>query len=116
MRIRVRVRDDGTVANGTSIDNLAVSTLKEFVDYARKNPGKVTYATMGIGSPMHLAMEYIAKKDGINWVHVPYPGTAPALTALLGGHVTADSGSGGSGTAELGRADECPHLARVREP
>jgi len=39
-------------------------------------------------------MEYIAKKDGINWIHVPYPGTAPALTALLGGHVLADSGSG----------------------
>jgi tripartite-type tricarboxylate transporter receptor subunit TctC len=69
-------------------------TLRELVDYARNNPGKVTYSTMGIGSPMHLAMEYIAKKDGVNWIHVPYPGTAPALTALLGGHVTADSGSG----------------------
>ncbi len=69
-------------------------TLKELVDYARNNPGKVTYSSMGVGSPMHLAMEYIAKKDGINWIHVPYPGTAPALTALLGGHVGANSGSG----------------------
>jgi tripartite-type tricarboxylate transporter receptor subunit TctC len=69
-------------------------TLKEFVDYVKKNPGKVTYSTMGIGSPMHLAMEYIAKQDGVNWIHVPYPGTAPAFTALLGGHVIANSGSG----------------------
>jgi len=68
-------------------------TLKEFVEYAKKNPGKVTYSSMGIGSPMHLAMEYIARKEGIQWTHVPYPGSGPAFHALLGGHVTAQSGS-----------------------
>lgn len=68
-------------------------TLKEFVEYAKKNPGKVTYSSMGIGSPMHLAMEYIAKQEGIQWTHVPFPGSGPAFTAFLGGHVTAQSGS-----------------------
>lgn len=68
-------------------------TLKEFVEYAKMNPGKVTYSSMGIGSPMHLAMEFIAKQEGIQWTHVPYPGSGPAFTALLGGHVTAQSGS-----------------------
>jgi tripartite-type tricarboxylate transporter receptor subunit TctC len=68
-------------------------TLKELVEYAKKNPGKVTYSSTGVGSPMHLAMEYIAKQEGIQWTHVPYPGSTPALTALLGGHVTVQSGS-----------------------
>ena len=67
--------------------------MKDLVDFARKNPKKVTYGTSGIGTPMHLAMEVIAKKERIEWKHVPYPGEAPALTALLGGHVTAESDS-----------------------
>ena len=66
-------------------------TFKEFMDYAKKNPGKVKYSTAGVGSGMHVAMEVIAHKDGINWVHVPFKGTAPSRTALLGGHVDACS-------------------------
>ncbi len=68
-------------------------TLKDLVEYARKNPGKVTYSTTGVGSPMHMGMEYIAKQEGIKWTHVPYPGTMPAFMALLGGHVTAQAGA-----------------------
>lgn len=68
-------------------------SVRELVDYARKNPKKVTYSTLGIGSPMHLSMEYIAKQEGISWTHVPYPGSMPAVTALLGGHVIATSSS-----------------------
>ena len=68
-------------------------TVKDLVDFAKKNPGKVTYSTTGVGSPMHMAMEYIAKQDGIKWTHVPYPGTMPAFMALLGGHVTAQAGA-----------------------
>lgn len=68
-------------------------SLKDLVDYAKKNAGKVTYSSTGVGSPMHLAMEYVGKQEGIQWTHVPYPGSTPALTALLGGHVTAQSGS-----------------------
>ena len=68
-------------------------TLKDLIDFAKKNPGKVTYSTLGVGSPMHLSMEYIAKQEGITWTHVPYPGSMPSVTALLGGHVTATSAS-----------------------
>jgi tripartite-type tricarboxylate transporter receptor subunit TctC len=68
-------------------------TLKDLIEYARKNPGKVNYATSGAGSPMHIAMEYVADKEGIQWTHVPYAGGAPGLAAVLGGHVTAMSDS-----------------------
>jgi tripartite-type tricarboxylate transporter receptor subunit TctC len=66
-------------------------TFKDLVEYARKNPGKVTYSTLGVGSPMHLIMEVIAMKEKIKLVHVPYKGTAPAETACMGGHVDAVS-------------------------
>jgi len=67
-------------------------TLKEFVDYAKKNPGAVTYGTSGVGSPQHLPMEYIARQEKIQWTHVPYKGSSEAFMALLGGHITAQSG------------------------
>ncbi len=68
-------------------------TFKDLIEFARKNPGKVTYATSGAGSPMHMAMEFVAMKEGIKWTHVPQTGGAPGLTAVLGGHVTAMSDS-----------------------
>ncbi len=71
-------------------------TFKELVEYAKKNPGKITYSTTGVGSPMHLAMEFVAKQEGITWTHVPYPGAMPAFTALLGGHVQVNAGAGES--------------------
>lgn len=64
-------------------------TWQEIIDYARKNPSKVKYSTMGAGTPPHVAMELAAEKHGIKWIHVPYKGTMPALTAVLGGHVDA---------------------------
>ncbi|MCG6535791.1 MAG: tripartite tricarboxylate transporter substrate binding protein [Syntrophales bacterium LBB04] len=67
------------------------NSFKEFLEYAKKNPGKVKYSSAGVGTGMHTAMEYVAHQDGIKWVHVPYKGTAPARTALLGGHVDACS-------------------------
>ena len=66
-------------------------TFKDFVEYARENPGKLTYSTMGTGSPLHVIMEVIAMKENVKWVHVPFKGTAPAETAALGGHVDAVS-------------------------
>jgi tripartite-type tricarboxylate transporter receptor subunit TctC len=71
-------------------------TFKELVDYAKKNPGKIRYSTTGVGSPHHMAMEYVAKQEGIKWIHIPYPGSMPALTALLGGHVEVEVGAGES--------------------
>jgi len=66
-------------------------TFREFVDYAKKNPKKIKYSTSGVGTGMHLAMEYVANKEGIQWIHVPYKSAAAARTALMGGHVDACS-------------------------
>lgn len=66
-------------------------TFEDFIDYAKKNPGKINYATSGLGSGQHLAMEYLARKEKIQWNHVPFTGGAQAVTALLGGHVQAVS-------------------------
>ena len=68
-------------------------SFKDLIEFARKNPGKVNYATSGAGSPMHMAMEFVADREGIKWTHVPYAGGAPGLAAVLGGHVTAMSDS-----------------------
>ena len=67
-------------------------TLREFVDYAKKNPGTVNYGTSGVGSPQHLPMEYIARQEKIQWTHVPFKGSGEAFLGLLGGHITAQSG------------------------
>jgi tripartite-type tricarboxylate transporter receptor subunit TctC len=77
-------------------------TLKELVEYARQNPGKVNYTTSGVGSPMHMIMEFIGRQEKIQWTHVPYPGGGPALSAVLGGHVTAMSDSDGFPSAKEG--------------
>jgi tripartite-type tricarboxylate transporter receptor subunit TctC len=77
---------DGLVVRGDS----PWKTFGEFIKYAKENPGKITYSVSGIGSNMHLAMEYIAKQEGIQWTAMPYPGGAPEYP-LLGGHVTACS-------------------------
>jgi tripartite-type tricarboxylate transporter receptor subunit TctC len=62
-------------------------TLEELLDYAQKNPNKIKYATSGLGSGQHLVMEYLAKKMNIKWDHIPFPGGAQAVAAILGGHV-----------------------------
>lgn len=61
--------------------------VKDLVDYAKKNPGKIIYSTTGVGSPQHLSMEFIAKQAGVTWTHLPFPGSQPAVMALLGDHV-----------------------------
>ncbi|HEX2965006.1 MAG TPA: tripartite tricarboxylate transporter substrate binding protein [Syntrophorhabdaceae bacterium] len=67
-------------------------TFKELVAYAKQNPGKVNYAITSAGVPMDIAMQYVAKQEGIRWTAVPTPGSDPN-TMLLGGHVTCYSGS-----------------------
>ena len=62
-------------------------TFEELVDYAKKNPNKIKYGTSGLGTGQHLVMEYLGMKLGIKWDHVPFPGGAQVVTALLGGHV-----------------------------
>jgi tripartite-type tricarboxylate transporter receptor subunit TctC len=66
---------------------LPVTTVKELVDHARANPGKVSYASQGNGSSGHLVAEQFKLLTGINMVHVPYRGAAPAVQDLVAGHV-----------------------------
>jgi tripartite-type tricarboxylate transporter receptor subunit TctC len=66
-------------------------SLKELLDYAKKNPNKVKYSSGGVGTGMHHAMALLEVKEGIKWIHVPYKGNADAMTALMGGHVDACS-------------------------
>jgi tripartite-type tricarboxylate transporter receptor subunit TctC len=62
-------------------------TVPEFIAYARGNPGKVNMASAGVGTPQHVSGELFKMMTGINLIHVPYRGSAPALTDLLGGQV-----------------------------
>lgn len=64
-----------------------VQTLDEFVRWAKSQPGKVTYASPGVGTPPHLSMELFAQRAGLSLVHVPYKGSAPAIADLVAGHV-----------------------------
>jgi tripartite-type tricarboxylate transporter receptor subunit TctC len=67
--------------------SVPANTLPEFIAYAKANPGKVNFASAGIGSPPHLAGEQFNMSAGVKMVHVPYRGGPPALTDLLRGQV-----------------------------
>jgi tripartite-type tricarboxylate transporter receptor subunit TctC len=62
-------------------------TVPEFIAYAKANPGKINMASAGNGTVAHLAGELFKMMAGVDMVHVPYRGSAPALTDLLGGQV-----------------------------
>ena len=86
-------------------------TLKDFVDAAKANPGKINYSSSGVYGTLHVAMEIFANAAGIKLFHVPYQGGGPAITALLGGQVRgARLGPGGGDRPDQGRQD-----ARARE-
>jgi tripartite-type tricarboxylate transporter receptor subunit TctC len=67
--------------------SLPVSTFAELIDYAKKNPGKVSYASTGIGTTGHLAGSLIERLSGIDMVHVPYKAGTQSLPDLLSGRV-----------------------------
>jgi len=90
------VRDLAPITMGVNFPNVLVvhsgtgiRTFAEYVAYARKNPGKLDYASTGKGSASHLAGELLDEMAKIDTVHVPYKGGAPALIDLLGGRVAA---------------------------
>jgi tripartite-type tricarboxylate transporter receptor subunit TctC len=64
-------------------------TFKEFIAYAKANPGKIKYATAGAGTPQHLVMMQLGDMAKTKWTHIPFESGAKAITALLGGHVDA---------------------------
>jgi tripartite-type tricarboxylate transporter receptor subunit TctC len=69
--------------------SVPVATVPEFIAYAKANPGKISYASGGIGTPQHVSAELFKMMTGVGMVHVPYRGAAPALTDLIGGQVQA---------------------------
>ena len=66
---------------------LPVKSVKELIALARSKPGKLNYASAGNGSSNHLSMELLKSLTGIDIVHVPYKGSTPAVTDLIGGHI-----------------------------
>jgi tripartite-type tricarboxylate transporter receptor subunit TctC len=88
------IRDTAPVASIASIPfvmevhpSFPVKTVPEFIAYAKANPGKISMASTGIGTPGHVAGELFKMMAGVEMVHVPYRGSPPALTDLLSGQV-----------------------------
>ena len=88
------IRDIAPIANITRVPvtmvvnpSISAKTVPEFIAYAKANPGKINMASGGVGSTGHVAGELFKTMTGVNLVHVPYRGGAPALAELLGGQV-----------------------------
>ena len=78
----------GTFPNTLLVKNdFPAKTVQEFIAYVKANPGKVNYASQGIGTTSHLTAELYNSLTGAKMVHVPYRGTAPALNDIVAGHV-----------------------------
>ena len=67
--------------------SLPVHSVKELIALAKSKPGQLDYASAGVGSAIHLAMELFEREAGVRLVHIPYKGAAPAVTDVLGGQV-----------------------------
>jgi tripartite-type tricarboxylate transporter receptor subunit TctC len=81
----------GLIASSANVvllhPSVPARSVAELIDLGKKSPGKMDFASTGSGSSVHLAAELFASMAGVKLNHVPYRGTAPALTDLLGGHV-----------------------------
>jgi tripartite-type tricarboxylate transporter receptor subunit TctC len=79
----------------TVTNNFPAKDMKELIAYAKANPGKVSFGSSGVGAAAHLTQELFKQVAGLDMIHVPYKGTAPALTDLMGGnlHILTDTAS-----------------------
>jgi tripartite-type tricarboxylate transporter receptor subunit TctC len=91
-------------------NDLAVRSVGELIAYARSHPGKLSYGSAGVGTSIHLAAEFFARTAGIEIVHVPYKGAAPAVTDLAGGQIPMMFGPT-TDILPLARADKIRALA-----
>jgi tripartite-type tricarboxylate transporter receptor subunit TctC len=78
----VKIADGPIILTASS--TLPVSNIAELIDFAKKNPGKLSFGTAGNASTPHLAGEYFAQQAGIRITHIPYKGDAPAILGVLG--------------------------------
>jgi tripartite-type tricarboxylate transporter receptor subunit TctC len=85
----------GVVVN----DDAPWRTFEAMIADAKANPGKINYGSPGTGTSLHIAMEQIARRQGIQWTHIPFKGNSEAMNALLGHHIDAVADS--SGWAQL---------------
>ncbi len=102
------LRDLAPITMGVSFPNvlvvppsLNITTLAEFVALAKKSPGKLTYASTGVGSAAHLAGELLGQRAGIEIVHIPYKGGSAAMIDLLGGRIEAYYSTPSSAAAHI---------------
>ena len=72
-------------------------SFQDLIEYARTNPGKMSFASTGNGTSPHLLMEEVAMKTGVRFLHVPFKGNADSTQALMGGHIMAQSDASGWG-------------------
>jgi tripartite-type tricarboxylate transporter receptor subunit TctC len=119
------IRDSVPVAGTMQLTNvmevnldMPVKTLAEFIAYAKANPGKVNYASGGVGTSPHLCGELFKALTGVDLLHVPYRGGAPALTDLLGGRVQMmfDNLPGSIGQIQQGKVRALGVTAAQRVP
>jgi tripartite-type tricarboxylate transporter receptor subunit TctC len=107
---------------------MPINNVQELIDYAKKNPGKLSYGSSGVGSGHHICGELLKQKTGIDMVHVPYRGGAPAVQDLVAGQIPVAFGTlpallphvaNGSiriiASAEKGRLAEFPNLPSINE-
>ncbi|HVG52542.1 MAG TPA: tripartite tricarboxylate transporter substrate-binding protein [Xanthobacteraceae bacterium] len=73
--------------------SLPVNSVQELIDYAKKNPGKLSYGSSGVGSGHHICGELLKQKTGIDMVHVPYRGGGPAIQDLVAGQIQVSFGT-----------------------
>ncbi len=82
--------------------NAPFKTFKEMIEYARKNPGKMTYGTGGQNSIANISMEKIAREEHVRFTHIPFKATTEYQTALMGGHVMFSAGEINASLLEAG--------------
>ncbi|MCL2894176.1 Bug family tripartite tricarboxylate transporter substrate binding protein [Brenneria tiliae] len=101
--------------------SLPINSIEELIDYAKKNPGKLTYGTSGNGTPGNISMEYFKMLSGVDILHIPYKGSAPSLADAVAGHIDLVSDPLANGFVKAGKlrglayfgADSAPDLPGV---
>ena len=73
--------------------SMPIRSLQQYIDYAKKNPGKLNFGSSGVGASPHLSIELLKSMTGINIVHVPYKGAAAALADAISGHMESSVGN-----------------------
>jgi hypothetical protein len=95
-------------------ESVPAKTVTELVDYAKKNPGKLSYGSAGVGSGHHITGELLKQKTGIDVTHIPYRGSGPAIQDLVAGHIPISLARRFGDPAAGGRRQDPHHRCRRR--